>query len=435
MKIIKITSIIYLTLFSSMFFIFMTGLNSIHWNDDFNYLRSISNMGFFKEALNQYNTWDGRVISPLFLIRNIILYYFPPQILSILALFSLFITSYFLYKLLVGVKAISISKSSYIIVSVLGILLWISYKAHMARSIYWATGSYYQFANMLLILWMYYYIYNKRNNIYFLFLTFTVLSLGTNVAMVVFTFVFLLHMFNIRIINFKRDLLCFSVGLLAFALSTFAPGNFIRASTSLKKGIDLDISNFIYNYWMVFKEYLLMSKSLMLFSIVFGIMIYSISIFNSSKKNVFIIAIIFLVSGLSSITPFVIVPDAASKHTSIHFQTCLFIFIFLIVNILLQTTKIVFPKPTFNILLNIISIYIGLVALQQYIIGRDVRSQIQSRYDYLETKKGIKDTIYLEKLNQPENFFTTNIWDIKNPPDDSNRILQREYNTGPILPE
>ena len=128
-------------------------------------------------------------------------------------------------------------------------------------------------------------------------------------------------------------------------------------------------------------------------------------------------------------------PDAASKHTSIHFQTCLFIFVFLIVNILLQKTKIIFPKTTFNVLLNIISIYIGLVALQQYIIGRDVRSQIQSRYDYLETQRGIKDIIYLEKLNQPENFFTTIIWDIKNPPDDCNRILQREYNTGSILPK
>ena len=422
-------------LYLTIIFIIITGFNSIHWNDDFNILSSINQNGFINYMLDFYFNWDGRSISPLFLIRNIILYYFPPQILSILALFSLFITSYFLYKLLVGVKAISISKSSYIIVSFLGILLWISYKAHMARSIYWATGSYYQFANLLLILWMYYYIYNKRNNIYFLFLTFTVLSSGTNVAMVVFTFVFLLHMFKIRLINFRSDLLVLSVGLLAFALSTFAPGNFIRASTSLKKGIDLDISNFIYNYWIVFKEYLLMSKSLMLFSIVFGVMIYSISIFNSSKKNVFIIAIIFLVSGLSSITPFVIVPDAASKHTSIHFQTCLFIFIFLIINILLQKTKIIFPKPTFNILLNIISIHIGLVALQQYIIGRDVRSQIQSRYDYLETKKGIKDTIYLEKLNPPGNFFTTNIWDIKNPPDDCNRILQREYNTGPILPK
>jgi len=435
MKKINKIFIVYLTLFGSIFFIFITGLNSINWNDDFNYLENISNFGFFKEALNQYNIWDGRVISPLFLIRNIILYYFPPQILSLLALFSLFITSFFLYKLLVSLKAISISKSYYIIVSFLGILLWISYKAHMARSIYWATGSYYQFANMLLILWLYYYINNKRNNFYFIFLTFTVLSSGTNIVMIVVTFVFLLHLFKISVINFKRDLFVLSVGLLAFALSTFAPGNFIRASTSLKKGIDLHISNFINNYWIVFKEYLLMSRILVIFAIVFGVMIYSISIFNSSKKNIFIIAIIFLVSGLSSITPFVIVPDAASKHTSIHFQTCFFIFIFLVVYILLQKTKIVFPKHTFNILLNIISIYIGLIALQQYIIGKDVRSQIQSRYDYLETKKGIKDTIYLEKLNQPENFFTTNIWDIKNPPDDSNRILQREYNTGSIMPK
>ena len=434
MKSIKKTSIIYLTLFGSIFFIFMTGLNSIQWGDDFIYLDRISKYGLFEEASKQYFNWDGRSISPLFLIRNIILYYFPPQILSLLALFSLFITSYFVYKLLFSVKAISISKSYYIVVFVLGISLWISYKAHIARSIYWATGSYYQFANMLLILWLYYYLNNKRNNIYFLFLTFTVLSSGTNIAMVVFTFIFLLHIFNLRIINFKRDLLVLSVALLAFVLSTLAPGNFIRAST-LKKGIDHHFSNFIYNYWIVLREYLMMSKSLVFFAIFFGVIMYSISKLNSSKKYIFIIAIIFLVSGLSSISPFVIVPDAASKHTSIHFQTCLFIFILLVVYILLLKTKIVFPNLTFNILLNIISIYIGLIAFQQFIIGRDVRNQIQSRYDFLETKRGTKDTLYLEKLKQPKNFFTTSIWDIKNPPDYSNQVLQIEYNTGLILPK
>ena len=108
-------------LYLTIIFIIITGFNSIHWNDDFNILSSINQNGFINYMLDFYFNWDGRSISPLFLIRNIILYYFPPQILSILALFSLFITSYFLYKLLVGVKAISISKSSYIIVSFLGI--------------------------------------------------------------------------------------------------------------------------------------------------------------------------------------------------------------------------------------------------------------------------------------------------------------------------
>ena len=97
MNLSKLKSVYYILPICSVICILMTGLNSIHWNDDFNYLGNIDKYGFFKEATIQYFTWDGRVISPLFMIRNILLYYFPPQVLVILALCSIFYLYWQLY--------------------------------------------------------------------------------------------------------------------------------------------------------------------------------------------------------------------------------------------------------------------------------------------------------------------------------------------------
>jgi hypothetical protein len=435
MNLSKLKSVYYILPICSVICILMTGLNSIHWNDDFNYLENIDKYGFFKEATIQYFTWDGRVISPLFMIRNILLYYFLPQVLVILALCSIFITSYLICRIIEKLEIVKIPKNIiYNITIIGGLLLWISYKAHLGRSVYWATGSYYQFANMLIFLWTYLYLKRKILLIPFLLLTLTVISTGVNISMLLIIIMFLLHVFKFKTIIFNKDSPVLVTILLAFVLSTFAPGNFNRAEKSLTSGIDLHLSHFINNFWVVLKEYLLMSKSLFIAAIIFGVLLNTSVQFVVLRKKAFWIAIIFLVGGISSIAPFVFVSQAASKHTSIHFQTCLFIFISLSVLLFINYAKIVFPKWIFLALINLTSLYFCYVAIIQYQIGRSVRAQIESRYDYLETKRNSSDTIFLKTINQSDSFFTNRIWDIKNHPDDCNKILQRHFQTGPILP-
>ena len=415
--------------------VIMTGFNSFNWNDDFNYFGLLSKNGFLGEVYNQYFYWDGRAITPLFTIRNILLYYFPPQVLAVLALITIFITSYLICKILEKLEIIEI-KHLYLVSIVGGILLWVSYRAHLGRSVYWATGSFYQVFNLFVFLWIYLYLKSKVSLPIFLLITFSMISSGVNIAMVIITLMFFFHILKYRIINFKKDFPVLTTIVLAFILCTFAPGNFVRAKTGYTTGIgyDTNISHFIYNYFIVLKEYVLMSKLLFIVATLFGILIFITNYSMPLRTKTLSIAVVFLLGGLSSILPFILVPDAASKHTSIHFQTCLFIFILLSVFTALNSIEIKFPNWSFFTLSNLICLYFCYVAIIQYQMGRSVKAQIESRYDYLETKRNSRDTIFLKTINQPDSFFTNRIWDIKNPPDDSNRILQRNFQTGPILP-
>lgn len=424
----------FLPLFSAICII-MTGFNSYNWNDDFNYFKLLSKNGFLGEIYHQYFFWDGRAITPLFTIRNILLYYFPPQVLAIIALITLFITSYFICKIFEKLEIIK-TQHIYVVSIVGGILLWISYKAHLGRSIYWATGSFYQVFNLFIFIWIYFYLKRKVSLPFFLLITFSIISSGINIAMVIIAVMFFFHILKYRIINFKKDFPVLATIVLAFILCAFAPGNFVRAKTGYTTGIgyDTDFNHFINNYYIVLREYVTMSKSLFIVAILFGILIYITNYTILLRKKTLFIAFVFLVAGLSSILPFILVPDAASKHTAIHFQTCLFIFIYLMVYTSLKTIKINFPNWSFYALINLISAYFCYIAISQFQMGRDVKAQVQKRYEYLETKRNTSEKIFLKPIIQSDDFFTNRIWDIKYPPDDCNKILQSHFQTGPILP-
>ncbi len=416
----------------ALFSILITSSNSVFWNDDFNLLDSISEQGFLKQSYDIYYVWDGRVISPLFMIRNIILYFTPVQTLPFLALVSIFISSWLMLRILKLLKLISFDNG---IIAFAGVLLWIGYSAHLARSVYWVTGSYYEFANMLIFLWIYQYLRGGTKKLLFLFLTFTVVAAGVNIAISIFTIIILFHLFKIRKLNIKNEYLTVLISIIAFSLSTFAPGNFIRAKSNYNTEIGFHLSSLFINFFIVLKEYVLMSKYLCIGAIVIGIVLYNKYKLSAQNIGNLKFSIIFLITALSSIAPFVLVPDAASKHTAIHFQTFVFIALLLFTIGVLTKSNFKFPIWTNLFLINVISIIIIVIAIQQFTIGRKVKEDIEKRYKFLETKRNTNDTVYLKTLTQPASFFTNRVWDIKIPPNDCNNILQRHFNTGLIFPE
>lgn len=412
--------------------ILLTVLNVVFWNDDFNNINSIQSHGFIKEAELQYLTWDGRSISPLSMFRIIFLYYAPIQTLPLLALLSIFLSAWLILNTF---KKFELLTFDFVTAVIAGILLWFGYCAHIARSVYWVTGSYYEFANLLIFLWIYLYVKQTKNKKIFLFLTFTIVSGGINIAVIIFASMLLFHVFKIRKINFKEDFLILLIYIIAFSLSTFAPGNFLRAKSNYNTEMSLNISVLFHNFFIVLKEYILMSKYIFIGALFLGLILLNTVTLNNNKINIFGLSLIFFIIGFSSITPFVFIPNAASKHTSIHFQTFTFISIFLFAIGLFTKINLKLPIWTNVLLIHSISLFIFYTGIKQFNMGSRIKKDIEKRYKYLESKRNTKDTIYLKPLNQPPAFFTTRVWDIKSPPDDCNFILERYFNTGPIFTE
>ena len=97
----------FLLLLLALISILITSSNSVFWNDDFNLLDTISDQGFFKQSYDIYYTWVGRVISPLCMLRNFLLYYAPVQTLPFLALVSIFISTWLISKILIVLNIVS----------------------------------------------------------------------------------------------------------------------------------------------------------------------------------------------------------------------------------------------------------------------------------------------------------------------------------------
>ncbi len=408
----------------------VTGFNSYYHADDFNSLKNIADRGLFGDAYFQYLNWDGRVISPLFIIRNLLLINLPPEVIVILALLGLPVLSFLIVKILTHFEFVSKTKDL-IPVFLISILFWFAFRAHIARSIYWVTGSYYMFANVLYFLWIYFYLTGKRN-VLFLLVTFTVISSGVNIASSLITLVFLMHIFNVYKVNLKNDLSTGVVAFVGFLLSALAPGNFERARMNYS-GITYNVLDFPGNFWIVAEEYILMSKWIPLAAMIAAAGIHHLLIGSGNNKQVLKAAFIFLLSGFASIAPFMLVPESASRHTVIHFQTFIFVSVLMFSLSALSTWHILVSKWFSTSVISLVAAILLYTAFQQYQMGRNVKKLVLDRYRVLENLRGQKEPVYLKAIDQPYNFFTNRGFDIKSPPDDINDILQSYYGTGPVL--
>jgi hypothetical protein len=128
--------------------------------------------------------------------------------------------------------------------------------------------------------------------------------------------------------NWKSFFFIFSALVLGSIPVVFAPGNFARASTGGGAGLLLSGNDIIGNFFIVLEEYLGMSNTLMILCPVIAIlMIFFKKQTNENQPGTDFLrlAAIFIVAGLASIAPFTLIPESASKHTSLHFQTYWFI--------------------------------------------------------------------------------------------------------------
>ena len=432
---------VYLPLIASFFFLvtlLLICLNAVFWTggvDDFDIKMYISEHGHWQYLKNSYQHWDGRAVSPLFLFRNILIINWSAELIAVFTTFVLIAVSFFLQRMvsmILGYRKtdwyVSLNLTFLVTLS-----LWLIMRPHMARSIYWATGSIYTLFNLSVFAALFYTFKKKRSLPLVYTLIFIASLSGVNVSIGLVAILSTSRFFGVWKQNWREDLILIVVLISGTALCSLAPGNFERAVVSGKLSVNPLIM--LNGFYVVLKEYLSMSKWLILSAIITGLYLTS----NLKKKHiissrvVFRWFFIFIIGSLGTILPFILLPGSASKHTSVYFQSFLFVAVLLMMIHVFHSMRIYKYKIIILVCTLSFLLWGTKTAYSQYNLGKGVKIQILKRYEYLESKRGTKELILLDSIKTPIFLFTTTIWDMTADPDYYlNRMYSKYFGIGPV---
>jgi hypothetical protein len=316
---------IFLSIFLTISILYtLLALNTFLKADDFCLGNIVSLQNHLYSLWHFYLNLDGRAASPVFLFRNLIVNYLPPEANAIFSTLSLIGIAFFIVasvnKLFNQIDKSVIERS--LITLLVSACLWLGIRANLSRVIYWPTGNYYIYTALFLFGALYYLICSS-NRKKFIVLGVLAIFAGINLAFS-FSIIYLLYIIIYRNKNFKDEFNILVFFLIAFLIMFLAPGNFARASR-LESGYDFNLLNIIKNYFIVFVEYLMMSKWILITSVL-SAFLFNISKEDESDKNnkLFKLSLLMFLGALLTIAPFVVLPQAATRHTSIYFQLLLF---------------------------------------------------------------------------------------------------------------
>ena len=178
-----------------------------------------------------------------------------------------------------------------------------------------------------------------------------------------------------------------------------------------------------------------MSKWLILSAIITGLYLTSTlkKEFIISSRVIFRWIFIFIIGSLGTILPFMLLPGSASKHTSVYFQSFLFVAVLLMMIHIFHSMRIYKYKMIILVCTLSFLLWGTKTAYSKYSLGKGVKIQILKRYEYLESKRGTKELILLDSIKTPIYLFTTNIWDMtENPNYYLNRMYSKYFGIGPV---
>ena len=407
--------------------------NTYFWTDDLSDRYFMPRVGQINVLWEQYMGWDGRAFSPFFLIRNLMLCYTTPELVAIFTTLCFLLTSAFLTKVIfTHILLLKLKKDEWFVISfVFAIALWMGMRPHLSRSFYWATGSFYTDVNLLVGLWIFYFS-NENKRIWIIsILSFCLTLSGVNVAAGALTLYTGAVILRLIPFTFKGHFPIMAALLIGTVITTFAPGNFARVTAGAGQ-LSFNLQALVLGYFQVLKEYVLMSKWIFMGSIVFVVCFHSFIINTSAgSRKIVLWALLFFIAALATIVPFAPIPEAASKHTSIYFQT--FLFLSLICTCSFFLTRFLIAQVVQKISIVLFLIYFIGVGLNQFKLGRSVKMQALKRDHLLKEKEGSRSLIVLDPIEMTDDLFTNRSWDITTDTAAwENRTLRQYYNTGPI---
>ena len=362
--------------------------------------------------------------------------FFSPEIVSIIGSLFFILIGFLIWESLINITKINIQSKTvnYFLVGLsIVVILWLSMRPHLSRSLYWPTGVHYVTINLFVALFICSLVSRVNSKFVSFLIALFAASGGPNTASAVFAFYILYRLIDNGKFIIKNEWPII-IGLMLGAFPVvFAPGNFVRASSNDGSGLILSPSLYGQNFLVVFKEYLFMSKWVFIGGLLLGLLIQKMET-NYKQKNMITLGLIFWVSAIASIAPFIFVHTAASKHTSIHFQLFGLVGTTILAMIIWNYIPFI-KKIESKLVISAIMVFFIAIATPQIKFGKDVKKQITERHKIIDTYRGnTQDTLKLSPIIMNENFFTNRVWDLStNPNSDFNIIYSEIFNTGPIV--
>ena len=345
-------------------------------SDDYCNKIQIIKMGPLAYLNHLYFHWTGRLVTSFLAI--VFFGQLPIENYNIVSFFNAlcFLASlYFLSMLIVK------EKIEYLWLSLI-LIFFIGARSHVAQFIYWPTGGIvYSFSYLIFFstLWL---LDRGKSSFFIILLVVFVSSFlieSINPALLVFLYALTKNEEKIS----KKVLLLLSFGT-ASCLLYFAPGNFNRATSS--GGIGLSFLGIFKNYfYLIYKSvrYLWAPASLAVLS---GFICTSLGL--SFKDKILKGRWLFLVAGLCSISPFMLVPNQFNGRSS-----SLFVILFSIYSLLasfnfFKKKNIHLPEKYHRYLL-IFPLVAVVVFMFDIVRINTVRNLFLVRNTYLQTKNGM----------------------------------------------
>jgi len=423
----SVQNLIFLLTFSGLLLLLASIIVTVYWLDDFWMLIELADKGIWGTVKFFYFNWDGRAFSPIFTIRNMIIWLVPYQkayLASIPSLLSLGLTALVLFKFFCEDSS-RLKKSDKVIwTSLIAFGLWMGFASHMSTTVYWVTGSYYVYVNLVSVLSIYFLI-KRPSSLLLNSILLIILGLsGVNLILMAGFFLIVnlkLKLSNITKFNFNVYIAIFIITL---TIVIAAPGNFERANGRF----DFSLSSLLTNYFHIIGGFLFLSRWILFLPIFLAFFIKQKSE-NSGKMS-------FLFFGISFVylIPFAALEDSASIRTAITFQTMLFLGIFFLFSYFFRFIEIQFSKSFFNLGVLLIFGYFHWVIIRQIVFGVEVQKQLKERYEYLQTISGTNKRIYLKNLQIDERNYINNIFDLSTDPEyEFNRYTAKYFSVGEVV--
>ncbi|WP_445083352.1 DUF6056 family protein [Algoriphagus sp. oki45] len=295
--------------------------------------------------------------------------------------------------------------------------LWMGFVYHISTSIYWATGSFYTYANLVCILSLYFLI-KRPNSLALNSILLLVLGLsGVNLALIGISFLLINLKLGISKISWRNFWIYLLVSSVALGVVIIAPGNFERAQGEFDFSPYSILSNYL-SIWVVFNS---LSRWIILLPLVFAFLV------KPTTANPIKYAILFFGLSLIYILPFSALENAASARTSMTFQTMHWLGIYFLSSYLIDHFDIRLSKEACLFLALVIFGYFNYVISRQIILGMDIKKQLLARYEFLESKRGSSELITLKPVEFDLSTYINRMYELTEDPEFHANLSTAKY--------
>lgn len=332
--------------------ILVLNLNTFYWADDYAVLNEINDLGIFERCLHGYYSWDGRYLTPAAFLQGAFLKLLPVELITLFWNSCFLLSGVLLFYIIKEETKDKLSNSNkFYLPLLIAVVFWLGSYNHIGQTIYWATGGVYSFNLLLGAVWLFlfYKVQNTnqlKNKFGFAILT-VFIGLTTQNLTIGFISLLVLTLLNDFLKREKKNI-SFNAFLLLIIITgtlflSLAPGNFIRA----KEVNDLAVENITFailikNFFFAILTYLKLSFILIIAAILAAfvfvekrgnkILVATQNIIFIPKTKEQLIELIatykYLIVALSTVLPFITMPEVVSPRTAIYFMFFLVIFIF-----------------------------------------------------------------------------------------------------------